>query len=124
MLWAMDTGLGFGMHYCSLENKHRSEMRQQNEPYRDVHPCYVFDDGDFFLKTAKVFGNDVDLARELLRAAGCRDFIENKREQSLAFAPQYAERIKASGCDVVIALNALEGDERGHYLREVALQLV
>lgn len=123
ILWAMEEDLGFGMHYCSLENKHRSEMRQRNEPYRQAHPCYVFDEGDFFLKTAKVYGSDVDLARELLHQAGCHDYLESKREQSLSFAPDYAQRIAASGCEVAIAFNVLEDDEQGRYLREVALQL-
>lgn len=71
MLWAMDEGLRFGMHYCSLDNKHRSEMRQMNEIGRDMHPCFSFDEDDFFLKTAKVFGKDIEPAKKHLRAAGC-----------------------------------------------------
>ncbi|MBR3689714.1 MAG: radical SAM protein, partial [Eggerthellaceae bacterium] len=60
MLHGMDEGVSFGMHYCSLENKHRSEMRQMNERGARIHPCFEFDSGDFFLKTAKVFGEDRD----------------------------------------------------------------
>ena len=29
MDWALGAGMTFGMHYCSLENKHRSEIRQK-----------------------------------------------------------------------------------------------
>ena len=90
MLWALDEGFHFGMHYCSLDNKHRSEMRQKNERAAHAHPCIEFDEGDFFLKTAKVFGPDVEPARRVLEDAGCRDFMEDDEERSLAFPPRYA----------------------------------
>ncbi len=85
MLWARDEGLRLGLHYCSLDNKHRSEMRQKNERAKGLHPCLSFDEQDFFLKAAKVFGPDVEPARAALQKVGCADVMEDADEGSLAF---------------------------------------
>ncbi len=122
MLWALDEGLGFGMHYCSLDNKHRSEMRQMNERAANIHPCYRFDEGTFFLKTAKVFGEECKLARTILEKAGCKDFLEDEEVSSLAFDPQYLTALKDSKIHAVYSLNVLASGEDGHYLQEVALE--
>ncbi len=122
MLWALGENLSFGMHYCSLENKHRSEMRQMNERGRGIHPCYSFDTGDFFLKSAKVYGGDIQPARDVLATLGCESFLENKREDSLVFPLRFADLIADSGFEVVTSFNVLETDERGSYLREVGIE--
>lgn len=122
MVWALDEGLSFGMHYCSLENKHRSEIRQLNEPARRVHPIFEFDEGDFFVKTAKVFGQDRDAARQLLADAGCRDVVEDEDDQTIAFPPRFANLFSASPVQVMMAFNVLDKDEHGRFLREVALK--
>lgn len=122
MVWALDEGLSFGMHYCSLENKHRSEIRQLNEPARRVHPIFEFDEGDFFIKTAKVFGPDRDAARQLLADAGCRDVVEDEDDQTIAFPPRFANLFSTSPVQVMMAYNVLDKDEHGRFLREVALK--
>ncbi len=127
MVWAIDAGMRFGMHYCSLENKHRSEMRQKNERARRAHPCIQFDGGDFFLKTAKVFGCDVECARRVLEDAGCTDFMEDADEQSLAFPPRYLgvldEVVRPDGTPIEPQKCFLvcESGEEGSYLIDVAL---
>ena len=122
MVWALDAGLSFGMHYCSLENKHRSEIRQLNEPARRVHPIFEFDEGDFFVKTAKVFGPDRDAARQLLADAGCRDVVEDEDDRTIAFPPRFANLFSTSPVQVMMAYNVLDKDEHGRFLREVALK--
>ena len=122
MVWELDAGLSFGMHYCSLENKHRSEIRQLNEPARRVHPIFEFDEGDFFVKTAKVFGPDRDAARQLLADAGCRDVVEDEDDQTTAFPPRFANLFSTSPVQVMMAYNVLDKDEHGRFLREVALK--
>ena len=128
MLWALGEGLGFGMHYCSLENKHRSEMRQKNERAAHAHPCVAFDEGDFFLKTAKAFGPDVEPVRAALEAEGCTDFMEDAEEGSLAFPPRYLETVRSvrrpDGEPVQLQRCFLvyETGEDGGYLIDVALR--
>lgn len=128
MLWALDEDLGFGMHYCSLENKHRSEMRQKNERAAHAHPCVAFDETDFFLKTAKAFGPDVKPVRTALEAKGCTDFMEDLEEGSLAFPPRFLETARSvrhpDGEPVQLQRCFLvyETGEDGGYLIDVALR--
>lgn len=122
MLFGLDEGVSFGMHYCSLENKHRSEMRQMNERGAHIHPCFDFDEGDFFLKMAKVFGEDRAMAERALRACGCEDFLANAGEESLSFPRKLAAQLKGAGVTVVESVCVLEKDEQGSFLREVGLQ--
>jgi pyruvate formate-lyase activating enzyme-like uncharacterized protein len=124
MLFGLDEGLDFGMHYCSLENKHRSEMRQVNEPGRTISPLFEFDEGDFFLKCAKVYGHDVDLARGVLEKAGCSTMARDSEEDSLTFPPSYADEVRKAGATVALASNVIEKDEAGHYLSEVGLEVL
>ncbi len=122
MVWALDEGLGFGLHYCSLENKHRSEIRQMNEPARNVHPIFEFDESDFFVKTAKVFGAQRDAARQILLDAKVQDVVEDDDDDTIAFAPRYASLFEETEIDPMIAFNVLDRDEQGRFLREVALK--
>lgn len=128
MLWALDEGLSLGMHYCSLDNKHRSEMRQKNERAAHAHPCIEFDEEDFFLKTAKVFGPDVAVARPLLEDAGCRDFMEDAEEDSLAFPPRFANvlvgvvRPDGDPVRVMACYLVYECEDGESYLIDVALR--
>lgn len=130
MVWALDEGITFGMHYCSLENKHRSEIRQKNERAAHIHPCLEFDEGDFFLKAGKVFGDDIAVARPLLEAAGCTDFIEDDDEGSLAFPPRYldalagARRADGEAVEPMRCFFVYETDEQGSYLIDVGLERV
>lgn len=129
MLWALDEGMTFGMHYCSLENKHRSEIRQKNERAMHAHPCLEFDEGDFFLKTGKVFGQDVAPARQVLEDAGCRDFMEDAQEESLAFPPRYLSALRgAKGADgdpvQPCECFFVYESEDGGYLIDVALRVL
>ena len=93
-----------------------------NERAAHVHPCYRFDEGDFFLKTAKAYGSDRVMARAVLEAAGCTDFLEDDEERSLAFPPRWLPSLKGTGVTPIWSVNVLEAREDGHYLCEVGLQ--
>ena len=121
MLYGIEKGVPFGMHYCSLDNKHRSEMRQRNERARRVHPCYTFDEGDFFLKTAKVYGDDREPAKSELLKAGCLDFIEPD-DVTLCFPLRYLDVLKRTGIDAALSFNVVEQDEKGAFILEVDLR--
>lgn len=121
MLWGMGEGLSFGMHYCSLENKHRSEMRQRNEDADGLFPCMSFDAGDFFLKTGKLFGPDRMPGKEALGAAGCTDFVDDEEEDSTAFPPAFAPALAGVPVRPQLAFNVLDHDEEGGFLVEVGL---
>ena len=122
MLWGIEHGVPFGMHYCSLDNKHRSEMRLRNERGAHMSPILSFDEGDFFLKCAKVYGDDVEPAWQALEEAGCADFMPNEAEQSLAFPMSFLSALEGLEVEPAIAFHVLESDEQGSYIREVAIQ--
>ena len=125
MAWAIDAGINFGMHYCSLENKHRSEIRQKNERARGAHPALSFDEEDFFLKAAKVFGADVAPVRAALDELGCDCTLEDEKEGSLTFPLALASQVEAACGDEVTVHRCLfvyELDDEGAYLTDVALR--
>ncbi len=121
MLWGMGEGLSFGMHYCSLENKHRSEMRQRNEGADGLFPCMSFDTGDFFLKTGKLFGADRAAGKEALAAAGCTEFVDDDEEDSTAFPLARLGALEGTGARPQVAFNVLDHDDEGGFLVEVGL---
>ena len=122
MLYGIEKKVPFGMHYCSLDNKHRSEMRQRNERGRNVHPCYSFDEGDFFLKTAKVFGDDVEPAKQVLLRAGCMDYLNLDHEGSICFPVKFADTVRTAGTEPAISFNVLQQDGKDLFLQEVDLR--
>ena len=96
MLWAHEQGCELGLHYCSLENKHRAQVRNLNEPHARMHPCYAFDREDYFLKTGMVFGPDRAPVRRALRALGCSDFVEDAESDSTSFHPRWLKAASAA----------------------------
>ncbi|WP_253904786.1 molecular chaperone TorD family protein [Adlercreutzia sp. ZJ473] len=68
--YAVSEGLSLGVHYCSLENKNRSQIRQQNAAYALDERFWEMDAEDFFWKTAKAFDADVPVVCERLDRMG------------------------------------------------------
>ena len=124
MLWGIEHDMPFGMHYCSLDNKHRSEMRLRNERGANLTPILTFDEGDFFLKCGKVYGDDRDEAFNALTFMGCKNFMPIDEEQSLAFPLSYMNALNGLEVEPVTAFYVLDSDEEGTFLREVAIQPV
>lgn len=125
---AIDEGIGIGLHYCSLENKHRSEIRQKNERAIGLHPCLSFDEDDFFLKAAKVFGVDVEPVRKVLLEAGCSDMIESETEDSLTFSLDMMDTVKdvrrddGDPIELQVVYLVYEIDEDGGFFIDVAIE--
>ncbi len=128
MVWAMDEDLDLGLHYCSLENKHRSEIRQKNERARGSHPCLSMDEDTFFLQAGKAFGPDAPLAREALAAAGCMDVLEDAEEESITFPLAFMDEVRplvhpdGSPIQPQICYFVYEVDDEGAYFIDVALR--
>ncbi len=120
--WAIDEGLKLGVHYCSLENKNRMQIHQQNTAARLDEALWQFDEGDFFWKTAKLFDGDVPVARGVLKAAGAA-MLEDPEDGSLQFHPSHLSLL--AGADVLpaVSVNVLEPHDGTLMVREVALQL-
>lgn len=125
--FAADEGLGAGVHYCSLDNKLTGQIYQQNKPFlldgafAARHPHLSFDEADYFLKCAKVFGDDVAAAQDALPAKACR---LDEDVPALAFPLGFASlvRERASEVEIGVSFNVLEWGQDGVRVREVALE--
>jgi len=122
MLYGIDRNVPFGMHYCSLDNKHRSEMRLRNDCGIKLPDVFSFDNGDFFLKCAKVFGDDVKPTIEALLRRGKTAFRENEEAKSLSFPLMYLPLLKNADVSPAISYCLIEEDEDGAFIREVDLR--
>ncbi|MFZ5817216.1 MAG: radical SAM protein [Bacillota bacterium] len=114
--FTLDRGLGIGVHYCSLENKHTGQIYQQNwgEP---VPSTAWFSPRDFFIRVAKVFGSEKEQARVAL-GGECLD-----RGAYLEFHPALIERLKGLDLEVGIAVCVVEHRPEGQVLRELKVGL-
>jgi len=122
--FALDEGLRLSVHYCSLENKHRDQVLQQNRLAQVDDACYVLDEQDFFYKTAKVFGRDVAPVRALLgrkRQVTPGSWRHEPQDGCLLFNPRYVPLLKGLGVEPVVSVNVIEARGEQLVLRELAL---
>ena len=122
MAFAFEKNLNLDIHYCSLENKHRSEIRQLNERRFANDSLFWLDPEDFFLKAAKVYGSDCEPTATMLQRAGCSERIEDEEERSLLFPVRYLPEMSGSPVQPVISYNVLVDKEQGQGIREVELE--
>lgn len=130
MLWGLEEGLSLGMHYCSIENKHRAQVRNIDEPHASIDLRYALDYGDYFLKTGMVFGADREPVRAALEAAGCVDFLEDDESDSTSFHPRWldlAAQVRRSDGNLIAACVstnvAIERDGKTS-IRELKVELL
>lgn len=117
--FALDEGLSLGVHYCSLENKNRTQIFQQDSAVSLDDRLWEFDPDDFFWKTAKVFDGDVAEAERLLGAAGA-PWARDPDEPSLQFHPRHWGLLAGSGIVPALSYNVVE-DHGGPVVRELKL---
>ena len=119
--FALDEGLRLGVHYCSLDNKNRDQVLQQNRTVRLDPALYELGD-DCFYRIAKVFDGDVGIARGYLEAVGAAyDLDEDGR--CLAFHPVRLAEVAALGTLPALSWNVIEREDGGALLRELKLAL-
>ncbi|MDX9990823.1 MAG: radical SAM protein [Anaerolineales bacterium] len=120
--FALEQGLQLGVHYCSLENKHTGQIYQQDLKPVKMNVLY-FSRRDYFLKAAKVFGKDAEIAKAAFQKNGYRDYRAGDKPGSLVFHVSKIRMLKKLDIEVGISTNVLE--ERGGetYLRELKLDL-
>jgi hypothetical protein len=121
--FALERGLKMGVHYCSLENKFSGQVYLQNAPYREEFEFCTFSERDYFLKSAKVFGRDVEPVERFLKKKNMNRYRKDSSEPSLEFPPTYLERLQKTFPDLEIGLSCriVEQDEEGAALRELRI---
>lgn len=119
--FAQREGLKMGVHYCSLENKHTGQLYQQNRE-RQLPDTYLFSQKDYLLKSAKVFGADVQPVRRVLQRSRRARFTKT-RPDCLEFHVDHIPALKGLDVEIGVASSVVEQRPDGHYLRELQLDL-
>jgi uncharacterized protein len=120
--FALDQGLKLGVHYCSLENKHTGQIYQQNANQR-FSRLHTFSKKDYFLKSAKVFGDDIPLVRQVFKRAGFTRFETNLEYDYLEFPVQKIQALKKLDVEIGLSTNVVEIRDGEKVLRELSLAL-
>jgi pyruvate formate-lyase activating enzyme-like uncharacterized protein len=118
MEFALEAKLKLGVHYCSLENKHTGQMYKQNSGHHLPRRIY-FSQRDYFLKTAKVFGEDVPAVRQAFEKLGYNDFVFSEQHNSLEFHVNRISSLKKLNVCVGISSQVIETRENEQFLREL-----
>ncbi len=120
--FAIERELKMGVHYCSLENKHTGQIYQQNAGGKLPERAY-FSPKDYFLKTAKVFGDDISYVQSFLNRMGSKNYYLNREYNYLEFPVDKVAALGRPGMEVGISFNVMEEREDGRYLRELKVDL-
>ncbi len=121
--FAIDEGLSLGVHYCSLENKNRSQVYQQNTRLSLDPALYELDGNDFFYKTAKVFDGDAPMVRKLFERRGI-SFSLDDEDGSLAFHPHHVDDLKDLPVIPALSCNIIDQSGGELVIRELALKMI
>lgn len=121
--FALDAGLKMGVHYCTLENKFTGQVFLQNNSYRNDFPTCTMSERDYFFKSAKVFGDDIDPIKAFLVEKGLTGYREDIRDRYLEFHPCYLDVLKRRFGDTEVGISyyIVEQYDKGHALRELRI---
>ncbi len=122
MEFALDAKLKLGVHYCSLENKHTGQLYQQNSGHALPRRLY-FSQRDYFLKTAKAFGDDVVMVKQALEKSGCEDYVISPEHNSLEFHVNQISSLKKMNIEVGISSQVIETRDDEPFLRELKVDV-
>jgi pyruvate formate-lyase activating enzyme-like uncharacterized protein len=124
--FALKRGLAMGVHYCSLENKFSGQVYLQNVNHREHYDFCSFSEHDYFLKSAKVFGRDVEPVERALRKQGLKRLRRDADGPTLEFPPTYLERLRKDfpRLEVGLSYHIAEDGEKDSVLRELRLDLI
>ena len=120
--YALDAGLKLGVHYCSLENKHTGQIYQQNS-IRPLPKTKFFSRNDYFLKSAKVFGEDIAPLERFFQKAAYKHYEVNKEYNYLEFHVSQIRSLKKFDIEIGLSSNVFETREGERYIRELRVDV-
>jgi uncharacterized protein len=121
--FAVETELSIGVHYCSLENKFTGQVFQQNQLAAQSKLIYS-SPKDYFIKTAKVFGQDIPKVVAAFETANMKEYEVNMDYQYLEFPVNEIQRLKALPVEIGISTNIMEVRQGDVFRRELKLERV
>ncbi len=120
--FTLEKELKMGVHYCSLENKHTGQVFQQNNS--QSQPIMYFSPADYFLKSAKVFGDDIPKVLKIFKKKDISLYRINNQYNFLEFHVKDISQLKGLDIEVAISSNIMEDRPGGKILRELKTELV
>ncbi len=120
--FALDQQMKMGVHYCSLENKFTGQIYQQNFNQPKPATAY-FSNRDYFLKTAKVFGEDIPKAVKRFKQVGYTGYTSNPQYDALDFHVNRIDALKGLSAEIGIGSSVIETRGDGQYIRELQVDL-
>ena len=120
--FAAQAGVKRGVHYGPLENKHTGRVSQQNCGHRLPKRMY-FSQQDYFLKSAKVFGDDIPRVQKIFEKNGYRDYQINSQINFLEFHPSQISSLKKLDLEIGISSSVIEMRENDQFLRELKVDV-
>ncbi|NLT95987.1 MAG: radical SAM protein [Clostridia bacterium] len=120
--FALKEKLKLGIHYCSLENKHTAQIFQQN-CITNLPGHLFFSERDYFLKSAKVFGQDRKKVLKIFNSLGFKDYLLNDEYNYVEFAVEKIKYFKDLNLEIAISTGIMEEREDGRYYRELKVDL-
>jgi pyruvate formate-lyase activating enzyme-like uncharacterized protein len=122
LVFALDNNLKLGIHYCSLENKQTGQIYQQNIAHPTSKIKY-FSRRDYFLKSAKVFGDDTIAVKRFFDRKGVNDYEVNEEYNYLEFHVSKIRSLKMLDVQIGLCTSVLENRNGEDYVRELKVEL-
>lgn len=126
LAFAERAGLRMGVHYCSLDNKHTGQVYRQNEPHAAAFDTCLFSGRDYFLKSYKAFGDDVEPVLDALRRAGEARYRVDPQVPNVEFHPEALEAVRPAvrSGELGLCRHVVEERDGEVVLRELAVDAV
>ncbi|XOB63865.1 radical SAM protein [Deferribacteres bacterium DY0037] len=122
--YAAERSFKLGVHYCSLENKLTSQIYQQNVLTK-LSPLEVMDNEDFFIKTAKTFGEDAFKVRNVLDENNIYYYTFDESKESIEFRTNDIRLLKGSDVgEIGISYFVTESNGINKFLREINFEII
>jgi pyruvate formate-lyase activating enzyme-like uncharacterized protein len=120
--FALESKLKLGVHYCSLENKNTGQIYQQNS----IHPLpktMYFSQTDYFLKSAKIFGEDIAPVQRFFQKAGYKHYEVNEEYNYLEFHVSRIRSLKKFDIEIGLSSNVIETRDGERCIRELKVDV-
>ncbi|MDR0453325.1 MAG: radical SAM protein [Deferribacteraceae bacterium] len=122
MKYAAEKKYKTGVHYCSLENKLTAQIWHHNHKFKKT-PLEYFSEKDFFVRTAKGYGEDAYKIKEILDKGKCGDYIYNKGEARIEFPMEKIPLLAGNKMQIGVGVMALDRQDDKNCVREIAVHM-
>lgn len=121
--YAKKNNFKMGIHYCSLSNKHLGQVYQQNIAY-PIDKWLYLSDKDYFLKSVKVYGEDILETEKVLKKNNVIDYNKNIEYNFLEFHPSQINLFKDLNIEIGLSYQVIEKKDGNVVARELKVEKV